>query len=521
MSDRCDAIVIGSGHNGLVAAILLARAGWNVIVLEQASTPGGAVQSAELTLPGFIHDPYSAFYGLLHASPVFKSLHLDRALEWATFDVPVGAAISPEDTAVIHRDPQATAEAFGTLDASAYRDLLAWWDRLGSRFFQMTLAPVGAIRPALRVASRARMRGGMDLASMLAMPASGLARSRFDTAAVQALIASGITHSDVPADSSFGSSFALILAMLAQTENMPVPVGGAGKIIAALVDMLEEAGGRVICDAAVNRVLIEGGRARGVVLRDGSSLEARRAVLGNTGALALFRDLVGEEYLPSRFLNGLRRIRYGTGMFKVDCALREPLAWRSSILDRAGVVHLCGTLEDMSRASHAANRGALPAQPALIIGQQSIADPTRAPAGAATLWIETHVPSRPIDDSGAAIRAEGDWNSVREPFLERVLDRIEVHAPGLREAILGIAVRTPVDLEAENPNLVGGDVNGGSAAIDQQLIFRPVPGWFRYRTPVRGLYLCSASAHPGGGVHGMVGMNCAQRILRDTRLRFR
>lgn len=519
MSGTADAVIIGSGHNGLVAGILLARRGWNVQVLEQAAHPGGAVHTAELTAPGYLHDPYSAFYGLLHASPVFRELGLDRAVDWAHFDAPVGAAIDPERAAVIHRSAAATERGLGE-DADAYRDLVAWWERIGSRFLAMSLEPIGAIRPALRLLRRTRIRGSLDLASTLLTPIAELARSRFTDDRTRALLAAGITHTDVAADAAFSSSYALILAMLAQSTGMPVPVGGAGRITDALVRMLQEAGGTLSCGVSVRHVVIERDRAIGVETADGSVVRARRAVVANTGILALCRDLVGESLLPARYLDGLRRFRYGSGMFKVDVALDASPQWKAPELQTCGVVHLTGSLDDMSRAAYEASHGLLAAQPSLIVGQQSVADPTRAPVGGATLWIETHSPPHPVGDGAGTIGGSG-WETMREAFLERVLDRVELHAPGVRERIVGVAVRAPSDLERENPNLVGGDVNGGSAAADLQAVFRPVPGWFRYRTPIKGLYLCSASAHPGGGVHGMVGRNCAQRILRDRALRTR
>jgi len=234
-------------------------------------------------------------------------------------------------------------------------------------------------------------------------------------------------------------------------------------------------------------------------------------VLADTGPLALFTRLVGTEALPPRYLAGLRRFRYGTGIFKVDLALDGPVPWKAPGLAGSGVVHLTGDLDDMARAAYEARHGIVPVRPMLIVGQQSVADPSRAPAGGHTLWVETHVPPVP--------RAAGSWEAARAPFLEVVMAMLEAHAPGLGARVVGSAVRTPADLEAENPNLVGGDLGAGSTALDQQLAFRPVPGWFRYATPVRGLYLCSASAHPGGAVHGMVGRNCARRVMGDRRRR--
>ena len=219
---------------------------------------------------------------------------------------------------------------------------------------------------------------------------------------------------------------------------------------------------------------------------------------------------MGAEHLPPTFLNGIRRFRYGSGIFKLDLALDGPVAWDGPDLDRCGVIHLTGDLDNMALASTKVATGELPEAPMLIVGQPTVADPSRAPDGGHVIWLETHVPPRP---------REGSWPQLCDRFLEQVLDRLEQHAPGVRARIVGHAVHTPPDLEAANPNLVDGDLGGGSNALDQQLVFRPVPGWFRYSTPIRGLYLCSASTHPGGGVHGMVGRNCAKRVLRDAMVR--
>ena len=228
-------------------------------------------------------------------------------------------------------------------------------------------------------------------------------------------------------------------------------------------------------------------------------------MLADVGPGALCTKLLDPDELPPSYLQGVRRFRYGTGVFKVDIALDRHAPWSAPGLERCGVVHLTGDLHDMARAGYEARSGTPPAKPMLIVGQQSLADPSRVPAGSQTLWIETHVPGVPTGSSS--------WGPHRDAFLEVVLERLDQHAPGVRDAIVGMAVRTPDDLQAENPNLVGGDLGAGSSALDQQLVFRPVPGWFRYSTPVKGLYLCSASTHPGGGVHGMAGRNCARRVL--------
>lgn len=512
--DVADAVVIGSGPNGLVAAITLARKGWDVTVLERNATPGGAVASAELTEPGYVHDPFSAFYGLLHASPAFSDLGLAKRVHWAQFDTPVGAALDEHTGAFIHRDLRRTADGLNE-DGDAWLDLYTWWQRIGERFFNTMLAPLPSVIPALRFLRAGKIHGTIDAVRTLVTPVSDVAQQRFKTERARLAFACGVSHTDLSVDQAGSTPMTLILAMLAQQHGMPVPVGGAGKLSEALVGLLEEAGGKIHCGEQVARVVVERGRARAVESSRGRIVRARHAILADTGPKPLFVDLVGAENLPARFLNGLRAFRYGTGMFKVDLALDGPVPWIVDEARSCGVYHLTGDLTDMARAAFEGRHGLLPSKPMLIVGQQSIADPSRAPAGGHTLWVETHVPANPRGDGGSRRRVDG-WRNGKEIFLERLLARLERHAPGLSGKVVGSFVRSPSELQEADPNLVGGDVGGGSSAIDQQLIFRPVPGWFRYRTPVKGLYICSASAHPGGGVHGMSGRNAAMRALKDS-----
>jgi phytoene dehydrogenase-like protein len=414
---------------------------------------------------------------------------------------------------VCHAEPEETARALakelGT-DGDAWRELWGWWDTIGARFLQMMLGPVVAPRAALGFAWAARHEGLFRVARTLLEPLEALASERFRAPAAQALVAAGASHFDVGIDQPGSVPAPLILAMTAQKLGMPVPVGGAGRLAAAMVQAAADAGAVVRTRVDVNRVVVQSGRAVAVEAADGTALQVRRAVLADTGPAALFGRLVDEDDVPARYLEGIRRFRYGTGVFKFDLALDRPVPWAVPELASCAVVHLTGDLRAMATASHQARHGELPDRPMLVVGQQSVADPSRAPAGGHTLWIETHVPGAPRD---------GAWGDLRDRFTDVVLDLVEAHAPGLRARMVGSAVRTPADMAAENPNLVGGDLGAGSNALDQQLVFRPVPGWFRYATPVRGLYLCSASAHPGGGVHGMAGRNAARRVLSDHRRR--
>jgi phytoene dehydrogenase-like protein len=521
VTEAADAVVIGSGPNGLVAAAMLAGAGWRVAVVERAPVAGGAVRSEELTLPGFVHDSFSAFYGLLHSSPVFAELALDTRVPWATFAVPVAAAVGPEEVALCHAAVRRTEDGLACLDPGdgrAWSELYGWWCTVGVRVFDVLVSPLPSPRPTARLLRAVGIRGGLELLRTLVQPVDVAARDRFASLPAQALLAAGTTHSDVGVDQAGSVPLALVLAMVAQGAGMPVPVGGAGRLAGAMVRAVEEAGGTVRTGQDVTRVILERGRAAGVETAQGWSLRARRAVLADVGPPRLFGGLVGEDAVPPSYLEGIRRFRYGSGIFKLDLALDGAVPWVSEGLRGCGVVHLTGDLDAMARAAGEVRRGLLPAEPLLIVGQQSQADPTRAPPGSHTLWVETHVPASPRGDGAGSIGGAG-WTAVAGAFRDRVLDRLERHAPGLLARVAAQATRTPPDLEAENPNLVGGDLGGGSMALDQQAVLRPVPGWFRYATPVKGLYLCSASAHPGGGVHGMVGRNCARRVLADARLR--
>ncbi len=519
-ADDVDAVVVGSGPNGLVAAALLSRAGWSVTVLERADVAGGAVRSEALTVPGYIHDTFSAFYGLLQASPVLGQLQLDRRVRWASFEVPVAAAVAPDSAAICHADVSATAAGLSALhpgDGEAWRELSAWWADVGRRFLDVVLWPPGSVRPTMRLLRATGLRGALEMAQMLLAPMDAVAQRLFRSEPARALLASGVTHGDLSVATAGSTPAALVLAMAAQEVNMPVPVGGAGRLADALVTCVTEGGGTVATGRDVTKVAVEAGRAVAVETAAGDVVRARRAVLADLPPGPLFHRLVGQEHVPADFLEGLTAFRHGSGVFKLDLALDGPVPWLVEDLRRCGVVHLTGDHGTMVRSAAEVHRDALPASPLLVVGQQSLVDPSRAPAGGHTLWVETHVPSSPRTD-GFDERRVGGWAEAAASFTDRVLDLLEGHAPGLRSRIVGLATHSPVELEEANANLVGGDLGGGSAALDQQLVFRPVPGWSHYATPVRGLYLCSASAHPGGGVHGMAGRNCARRVLRDARL---
>jgi phytoene dehydrogenase-like protein len=507
-----DAVVIGAGPNGLVAATVLARAGWSVELLERRPVAGGAIGSVR-TDRGYLHDWGSAFYGVLHTSPVLRELGLDRRVRWAQTDAPVAAVWEPGTPgAVMRRTATASAEGLGP-DAAAWLDTVAWWHRVGEPLFGALMGPLGAPGPLGRMLTRGTPRELLGTARQLLEPVEEWVRLQYAGTAARMLFAGHATHADVGIDMAGSTPPAMLLAMAAQQHGMPVPVGGAQGLAAALVEAAAEAGVVVRTGVDVTGVVVRGGRAVGVRCRDGSTVGARRAVVADVAPPVLARDLVGEEHLPGGWLDQLRRHRYASGYFRLDVDLTAPAPWSDERLREAMVVHVTGDLDELAVSQAQVRRRLLPAAPQLVVGQQDRADPARVPPGAASLWVECHCPATPAGDAAGELAA--DWSGG---FADRVLDRLEAHAPGLRELVVDTTVAAPLDLERLDPNLVGGDVGGGSAAVDQMLVFRPVAGWSSYALPVGGLYMCGAASHPGGGVHGMAGRNAARTVLRDARL---
>jgi phytoene dehydrogenase-like protein len=512
-----DAVVIGSGPNGLVAAILLADAGWDVLLLEAQSEPGGAVRSAEVTVPGFVSDLYSAFYPLGMASPVMSRLGLDQhGLRWTHAPKVLAHPLPDGRAAVLSRDLDLTAanlDSFHPGDGDAWRRLYAEWDRLREPLLAALFTPFPPVRAGVRLTRTLGLSGALRFARFGTLSVRRLAQENFAGEAPGLLLAGNAIHTDLAPESAASGIFGWLLAMLGQTVGFPVPVGGAGQLTAALVSRLQAAGARLECNARVERVLVRDGRAVGVRTTDGREYTARRAVLADVDAPSLYLHLVGREHLPALLLADLERFQWDNATVKVDWALSRPIPWTAEGARGAGTVHVGGELDNLSRYCHALDLQLIPEQPFVILGQMTTADPTRSPAGTESAWGYTHVPWRVRGDVGGEL--SGDWSAAveRERFLDRLESQVESFAPGFRDCLLARHVQFPGEMEAHDGNLVGGAINGGTAGLHQQLIFRPVPGLGRPETPVTGLYLASSSAHPGGGVHGGCGANAARAAL--------
>jgi phytoene dehydrogenase-like protein len=499
-----DAVVIGSGPNGLAAAIALAEAGRSVVVLEASDRAGGAVRTEELTLPGFHHDVFSSVYPAGAASPVFARMPLaEHGLEWVH---PESCYATPlpdgRPAPVLYRD---MARTVASLEAGHAGDGEAWaafaepfldsWEALRATMLA-GFPPVGG---SLKLLTSMGPLGTLSFARLLPESSVALARRLFDGGDARAWLHGAAMHGDTPPRRAGSAIAAAYLNLMGHAVGWPSPRGGAGFLAGALVGYLESLGGEVRTGARVDAVTSTGGRVTGVTIAGGEWV-GTDLVIADVMPSALAR--LGGDALARWYRELIKRYVYGPATLKLDWALDGPIPWSDPGVRSAGTVHVGGGEQELLDTITASGSG-LPERPFLLLGQQTIADPTRAPEGKHTAWAYTHGPhDLALWDEVATARQ-----------VERVEEQVERYAPGFRDRILARHVLTPQDLEARNANLVAGDVGGGSYVL-HQVVFRPVPTLSPYRTPLKGLFLGSAAAFPGGAVHGVPGDAAARAALR-------
>jgi phytoene dehydrogenase-like protein len=467
-----DAVVVGAGPNGLTAAVELARAGLSVLVLEAEEQIGGGTRSLELTLPGFVHDVCSAIHPVGALSPAFRTLELEKwGVQWDEPELALAHPFDDGSAAVVARSLEETARGLG-VDAARYTELLRPLVDHAETFFPAILRPI-------RVPAQPFFMARFGLAALRSCEA--LTRSLFREDRTRALFAGCASHAFVPPDFPGTASFGLVLLSSAHVVSWPCARGGSQKISDALAARLTALGGEI---RTAHRVRS---------LRD---VPSSRAVLFDLTPRQIV-EIAGSE-LPPAYLRRLGRFRYGPGVFKIDWALAGPIPWTAEPCRRAGTVHVGGAYEEIARNETLSWKGAHPERPLVLVAQQSLFDPTRAPGGKQTGWAYCHVPHG----------SDVDMTDVIERQIERF-------APGFRDLILARHSFTPLQIERHNANMVGGDVGGGANTLDQFLA-RPVARWDPYRTPNERLYLCSSSTPPGGGVHGMCGWHAARSALART-----
>ena len=463
-------MVIGSGPNGLAAAIVLARAGRPVLVLEAEEKIGGGTRSCELTLPGFTHDVCSAVHPMAVASPFLSSLPLhEHGLEWIEPGLPLAHPFDDGTAAILDHSIEKTCRALGT-DGNNYRELIgplaAHWNFLTEEI----LGPIGIPKHPLVMA-----RFGLHALQ----PASRLARSNFESETGRALFAGVAAHSILPLEFWGTSAIGLVLSAAAHGKGWPIPKGGSQKIADAMASYLRSLGGKIVT---------------GTRVRSLKDLPPSKIILCDLSPRGLLQ-IAGESF-PASYRRALENYRHGPGVFKVDWALGGPIPWKAPSCGQAGTIHLGGTISEITISERDCWNNMISEKPFVLLTQSSLFDPSRAPAGSHTAWAYCHVP-----------------NGCTQDMTERIEAQVERFAPGFRESILARSTKSPAALERENSNLIGGDITGGANLLSQ-LLLRPTRRL--YATPVKGLYLCSASTPPGGGVHGMCGYHAATRALADA-----
>jgi phytoene dehydrogenase-like protein len=513
---RYDAVVIGSGINSLAAAALLAKGGWSVCVLERSDRLGGAIRTDEITEPGFVHEMLAGWHPLFTGSAAYAELGDDlraRGLEYLNTELPTATLFPDGESAFLTTSHEANVDALGP-----------GWERVVSEFMPNADLAFGILGTELwsrdgaalawKAYRRLGRRGLVEFAGRLLASCRDWVTEAFESPRVHGLLSPWVLHTGLGPDAAGSGFMAQVIAVAIELGGMPVPRGGGVRLVDALAGIVRDAGGVCETGREALRVVVTAGRAVGVRTADGEVVEAARAVLASVTPQALYGDLLGGDGPVEE----ARRFRYGRGELQIHMALSEPPRWAGDErLGRTAMVHLTPGLDGVSRAVNEAERGLLPVEATIVCGQPVALDPSRAPAGSSILWVQLQeLPSHVRGDAAGELDVgDGTWTeALREAYADRIQARLALQIPNLESALLRRVVLSPADIEALNPNMPGGDIYGGSCALDQNLLWRPRPALPGHRTHVEGLFHIGASTHPGPGLGGGSGTLVAHELLR-------
>jgi phytoene dehydrogenase-like protein len=518
-----DAVVIGSGHNGLTAAAYLARAGWEVEVLERNGAVGGALASDHLTLPGYLHDTWASWHPLFRASRTWAELGPElepRGVAYVDGEI-AGASVLPDGEAVIaHHDVRETADGLPSADRAAYVAELQRFARYAPHIGAVLATELRSRDGAAATAGLLRAVGagaGARIAHGLLTSGRSWLERHFSAPAVPALAAPWLLHAGLTPDSPGGGLQLPVMLSSKHRAGSPIVRGGARRLVEAFERLITDHGGRVRTGTAVEQIVVRAGRATGVRTA-GEEILARRAVIASVTPTQLYLSLLPAGAAPRRAVTQARRYRFGPGCMMIHLALREPLRWRESRLDRAPLVHVTDGIDGVARACSEVRAGMLPARPTVAVGQHTVLDPSRAPAGGGVLWLQLlETPYAPRGDAAGVLDVSGErWtDELKDAYRERVLALVGAHVHNL-DAVIAHRVLAPPDLEAANPNLVQGDPYAGATDLRQSLILRPLPAYGSHRTPVPGLWHIGASTFPGPGLNAASGRLVARQLLTSS-----
>jgi phytoene dehydrogenase-like protein len=514
---RYDAVAIGSGINSLAAAALLAKRGWRVCVLERNDWLGGAIRTAEITEPGFVHDVFACWHPLFTGSAAYAELKDDleaRGLEYLNTDLPTATLFPDGASAFLTTSHDANVGALGPGWARTVESFMPNAD-LAFGVLSTELWSRDGLKLGARALRRLGRRGVVEFAGNVLTSCRDWTAETFEDERARGVFAPWVLHTGLGPDAASSGFMAQVIGVAIELGGMPVPRGGGVKLVEALRGIVEDGGGACETGRQVEQVVVELGRATGVRAADGEVVEATRAVLANVTPQQLYGDLLG----GSGPVEEARRFRFGRGEMQIHFALSEPPRWQGDErLGRTAIVHLTPGLDGVSRAVNEAERGLLPAEATVVVGQPMAVDPSRAPGGSWILWIQLQeVPSRPRGDAAGELETKHGWTeALREAYADRIQARIAHHAPNLESAILRRVAYSPADIEAADVNMVGGDIYAGSCALDQNLLWRPRPGLPGHRTHVDRLWHIGASTHPGPGLGAGSGTLVAKELLRPS-----
>jgi len=522
-----DAVFVGSGINSLAGAALLSRGGWRVLVLERNDWLGGAIRTAEITVPGYHHEVFSSWHPLFTGSAAYAELGEElgrRGLEYLNTDLPTGSAFPDGSSAFLTTSLEGN---MAELERHAAGDGEAWKRQFDAFMANADLSfgvlgtelwSTAGLRLGRQAYKRFGRRGLLEFGGGMLSTARDWLGETFESEQAHGLLAPWVLHTGLGPEQATSGFMTQVIAAALQLGGMPVPKGGGVRLVEALAGIVRDAGGELRTDADVERILVSGGRATGVRLADGETVSAGRAVIANVTPTQLYGRLLGDGEVPPKVTEAARRYRYGRGEMQIHLALSETPVWRGDErLARTPIVHVTPGLDGVSRAVNEADRGLLPAEATIVCGQPTALDPGRAPDGGAIIWIQLQeLPSAPKGDAAGELdTGEGRWTEeLREAYADRIVARLGGHIENLERATVGRTVLSPADIEAANMNLVGGDIYGGSCALDQNFLWRPLAETPGHSTPVDSLFHIGASTHPGPGLGAGSGYLVAKQLLR-------
>ena len=524
MNHDADIIIIGAGHNSLTAALYLQQAGHKVLIIEKSDVPGGAAKTSELLESGFKHDLYATNIGQFLGSRVyadFKDQFHQNGFDIVAGNQPFGNVFPDKKCIRVYTDTNRTIrefERFSTKDARAWNDMISYFTKVSPYLFPILQLPIPSLKMLFhfwKIYRRLGYREMLDMVRLLLTPTRQFLDERFESQEAKALLSPWAFHLGLSPDCAGGATFSFLESAADHLNGLALSKGGVGNLIKAMVSVLEKGGTRFILGQRVKEIVIKKGVAVGVKTADGRTYRAKKAILANVTPRQ-YVELVNEKDLPEKFVSRCKTYQFGPGTLMIHLTTNQPLQWEAAEdLTDTAYVHIAPYMSDISDTYSQIMKNQIPSDPLLVVSQQSRIDPDRAPEGKHVLWIQVRAFPQIVKGDAAGEIKTGNWDSMKEPICNRVIEKIANYAPNIRDIVRNAVVHTPRDLEKDDPNLVGGDMVGGTHHMHQFFFNRPVSGWSRYKTPIKQLYLTGQSTWPGCGMNAASGNLAAMQMLKD------